>query len=114
MSSACHHQSEAGAERAGLSRFAAARIAVVRAERKAFDEARATAERANRRGRLPSLEVAPFNHRAKLTFADGAKRGAAEAVAMVGILSFVIVTLVAVALLGDAPGMSTALAAAGG
>jgi len=113
MLSVSNHQPKAGAGRAGLSRFAAARIAIVRAERKTFDDARAAADRPRAR-RMPALEVAPFHHRGDTTLATLAARAAAEAVAMAGILSLVLVTLAAVALFGDAPGMSTALAAAGG
>jgi hypothetical protein len=104
---------EAGRATDGLSEFTLGRIAQIRAERRAFDKARAAQAEAGRPRKYPSLEIAPFERGHDALAEAIALRVAAETCALVGILFFILVTLAAVAVFGDAPGMSTALAAAG-
>lgn len=103
----------AGCRRVDLSAATQARIAVIRAERRAYDDARAEREAAGKPRKYPSLEVEPFHGKRDALIDAIALRMAAETGALVGILFLVLAILAGVALFGDAPGMATALAAAG-
>jgi hypothetical protein len=108
MQATAFHSPAGAASSAGLSRSTQARITAMRAERRAFDDARR-----RRAAEKPPLAVLPFEADRDPLIAAIAKRNAGEALALAGLVAFLLCALVAFALFGDAPGMATAAAGAG-
>jgi hypothetical protein len=92
----------------GLSPCVTKRIAYLRAERMANRKPEAPTLRA------PSfIDIVPANTETDRLIDLLAERKKAEAAALAGILAFLLVTLVAFLVFGDAPGMGAAAAMAG-